>query len=191
MDFFKSFFDFSKLPTRFFIVISITTSIFLFSNKEIIKILRFEKFEKFAEYIGLAFLFSTTLLIVKFIIWCNRKVNYKIKFNKLKKEYQESIKRLDHKEKAVLREFFLRRQNSISMPIDDEIVSRLLHKNILMLNSSLNGNVISNISMDCPVSLSNDIDKIIKCEDINFIPNPTEEEKQNILNSRPIWTNVR
>lgn len=191
MDFFKSFFDFSKLPTKFFIVISVTSGIFLFSNDEIIKKLRLNKFEHFAEYIGLVFLFSTILVIVNFIIWCFKKVDYKIKYNKLKKEYQENVKKLDHKEKAVLREFFLRGQNSISMPIDDEIVARLLHKNILILNSSLNGNMISTIGMEFPVSMSNYIDKIITNEDVNFIPNPTEEEKQKIINSRPNWTNER
>lgn len=65
----KSFFDFTKLPTKIFIVISLVTGFFIFSTPEILKKFKLEKFEEYAGYISLAFLFTTVLVFVNFIIW--------------------------------------------------------------------------------------------------------------------------
>ena len=170
----KSFFDFTKLPTKIFIVISLVTGFFIFSTPEILKRFKLEKFDQYAGYIGLAFLFTTILVLLNLIIWIFNKINYEIKYKKLKAEIKQKVKDLDFREQSVLREFFLRGQSSISMPIDDDVISGLLDKNILKMNRQINGSTVGT-GMMFPLSINNYVNKILTNDDIQFIPNPTEK----------------
>lgn len=187
----KSFFDFTKLPTKIFIVISLVAGFFIFSTPEILKKFKLEKFDQYEGYIGLAFLFTTVLVFLNFIIWVFDKINYEIKLKKLKTEIRKTIKDLDYKEQSVVREFFLRGQSSISMPIDNDIISGLLDKKILKMNRQINGSTVGN-GMRFPLSINDYVNKILTNDDIQFIANPTEEQKQRIIENRPEWaTNSR
>ena len=89
MDFFKSFFDVTKLPTKIFLVVSIVTGVFIFSGSEILKKLHLDKFQTYEGFVGLAFLFSTVLVIVNLIIWIFNKLHFEYKLKKLKAEYNK------------------------------------------------------------------------------------------------------
>ncbi|CAM3365435.1 super-infection exclusion protein B [Flavobacterium psychrophilum] len=182
----KSFFDFTKLPTKIFIVISLVTGFFIFSTPEILKKFKLEKFEEYAGYISLAFLFTTVLVFVNFIIWVFNKINYEIKFKKVKAEIKQTVKDLDYREQSVLREFFLRGQSSISMPIDNDVISGLLDKKVLKMNRQINGSTVG-YGMKFPLSINNYVNEILTNEDIQFIANPTDEQKNQILENRPDW----
>jgi flagellar biosynthesis protein FlhB len=91
MDFFKSFFDVTKLPTKIFLVVSIVTGVFIFSGSEILKKFHLDKFQTYEGFVGLAFLFSTVLVIVNLIIWIFNKLHFEYKLYKLKAEYKQSI----------------------------------------------------------------------------------------------------
>jgi hypothetical protein len=182
----KSFFDFTKLPTKIFIVISLVTGFFIFSTPEILKKFKLEKFEEYAGYISLAFLFTTVLVFVNFIIWVFNKINYKIKFRKVKAEIKQTVKDLDNREQSVLREFFLRGQSSITMPIDNDVISGLLDKKVLKMNRQINGGTVG-YNMKFPLSINNYVREILTNEDIQFIANPTDEQKNQILENRPDW----
>ncbi|MEN2399340.1 super-infection exclusion protein B [Flavobacterium sp. MC2016-06] len=182
----KSFFDFTKLPTKIFIVISFVTGFFIFSTETLLKKFRFDKLEEYGAYIGIVFLFSTCLIILNLIIWIYNKIDFNIKLKKFKAEIKQTIKDLDHQEQSVIREFFIKGQSSISMPINDDVISGLLDKKILKMNRQINGSTVG-YGMTFPLSIDNYVNKIITFEDINFIQNPSEQQKQYILNNRPSW----
>lgn len=106
MDFFKSFFDVTKLPTKIFLVVSIVTGVFIFSGSVILKKLHLDKFDEYAGYIGLTFLFSTILVIINLIIWIFNKLHFEYKLKKLKAGYKQILTKLDPKEKLL---FFLKK----------------------------------------------------------------------------------
>ncbi|MFV8352566.1 super-infection exclusion protein B [Flavobacterium sp. XS2P14] len=188
MDFFKSFFDFTKLPTKIFLVFSIVTGVFIFSDSEILKKLHLDKFDEYGGYIGLAFLLSTVLVIVNLIIWIFNKLHFEYKLKKLKAEYKQILTELDPKEKAVLREFAIQSQNSVTMPYDDTVVSGLIDKGILRFNKQLGNSFIAN-GTKVSISMPTYISKIIKLEHLDLKEKLTEEEEYLILEKRPEWVN--
>lgn len=186
MDFFKSFFDFTKLPTKIFVVTSIASGIYLFTSERFIKTLHLNKFEAYAGYIGIAFVFSTILVTINFSIWVYEKIDYKFRVKKLKKEFKLALEKLDPKEKAVLREFAIQGQNSVKMPFDDTVVSGLIDKGILKFNKQLGNSFIANGSM-VSLSISKYIDEIITLEHLGLSMTMTEEENYIIEENRPEW----
>jgi hypothetical protein len=187
MDFFKSFFDFTKLPTKIFVVASLASGIFLFASENFIKTLHLNKFEAYAGYVGIAFVFSTILVTINFTIWVYEKIDYKFRVKKVKKEFKLALESLDPKEKAVLREFAIQGQNSVKMPFDDTVVSGLIDKGILRFNKQLGNSFIANGSM-VSLSISKYIDEIITPEHLGLSKTMTEEEKYIIRENRPVWT---
>ncbi|WP_291096863.1 MULTISPECIES: super-infection exclusion protein B [unclassified Flavobacterium] len=188
MDFFKSFFDVTKLPTKIFLVVSIVTGVFIFSGSEILKKLHLDKFQTYEGFVGLAFLFSTVLVIVNLIIWIFNKLHFEYKLKKLKAEYKQILTQLDPKEKAVLREFAIQSQNSITMPYDNTVVSGLIDKGILRFNKQLGNSFIAN-GTKVSMSMTKYISKIIKLEHLDLKEELTEEEKYLISENRPEWVN--
>lgn len=186
----KSIFDFTKLPTKIVVVLAIASGVFLFSPASFIKVLHFEKFIKYAGYIGLVFVFSIALVIVNFVIWIYQKIQYKIKEREIKKEFQLALLHLDPKEKAVLREFAIQGQNSINMPYDDTVVSGLIDKGILRFNKQLGNSFIAN-GTKVSMSLSKYTSKIITPQHLDLSINLTEEEKISIEENRPKWSKER
>ena len=178
MDFFKSFFDVTKLPTKIFLVISIVTGVFIFSGSEILKKLHLDKFQTYEGFVGLAFLFSTVLVIVNLIIWIFNKLHFEFKLRKLKSEYKQILIELDPKEKAVLREFAIQGQNSIEMPYDNTVVSGLIDKGILRFNKQLGNSFIAN-GTKVSMSMTKYISKIIKFEHLD-LKEELSEEFQNL-----------
>lgn len=184
---FKSFFDFTKLPTKIFVVTSIASGIYLFTPERFIKTLHLNKFEAYAGYVGIAFVFSTILVTINFTIWVYEKIDYKFRVKKLKNEFKLALESLDPKEKAVLREFAIQGQNSVKMPFDDTVVSGLIDKGILRFNKQLGNSFIANGSM-VSLSISKYIDEIITPEHLGLSKTMTEEEKYIIRENRPVWT---
>lgn len=184
---FKSIFDFTKLPTKIFVVLSIVSGVFLFSTEKNLKIMHFDKFEKYGGYVGIVFIFSVALVMINFFVWIYNKIERHFKMINLKKEFKETIENLDHKEKAVLREFAIQGQNSIEVPYDDTIVSGLIDKGVLRFNKQLGGSFIANGS-NVSMSLSKFVSKILELEHIGLSKELSEEEKEIINESRPEWT---
>ncbi|WP_291122663.1 super-infection exclusion protein B, partial [Flavobacterium sp. UBA6046] len=171
-----------------FLVVSIVTGVFIFSGSEILKKLHLDKFQTYEGFVGLAFLFSTVLVIVNLIIWIFNKLHFEYKLKKLKAEYKQILTQLDPKEKAVLREFAIQSQNSITMPYDNTVVSGLIDKGILRFNKQLGNSFIAN-GTKVSMSMTKYISKIIKLEHLDLKEELTEEEKYLISENRPEWVN--
>lgn len=188
MEFFKSIFDITKLPTKIFLVLSLISGFFIFANEQLIKKFKLEKFEEYGQYIGAIFLFSTSLVIINFIIWIFNTVSRKIKIKKLKNEFSKRLKELDFYEQSVLREFYLTGKNSLKMPIDDAVVSGLLNKKILVYNQQFNGNMIGS-GFDFVLSINSLAKKYLTNEDINLSNDESEENLNFLRSNRPNWVN--
>jgi|SRR5690606_22505635 len=188
MDFFKSIFDITKLPTKIFLVLSLISGFFIFADAELIKKFKLEKFEEYGQYIGAIFLFSASLVIINFVIWIFNTISTKIRINKLKKEFSKRLKELDFYEQAVLREFYLTGKNSLKMPIDDAVVSGLLNKKILVYNQQFSGNMIGS-GFDFVLSINPLAKKYLTNEDINLTNDESEENLAFLRNNRPKWIN--
>lgn len=187
MDNFKALFDLTKLPVKFFFLFSVLSGFILFADSKLLEKIHLEKLnEMYGWIIGLIFISATGLIIVNFVIWVFKKINYEIKFHKIKKEYIERIKNLDFHEKAVLREFIINQKTSLEVPIDNPTISGLIRKNILSINQQfVNGFIIN--GMNTSVSMNEFVHKNLHLEDIDLMENPTEEELSTIKNNRPNW----
>ncbi len=186
-DVIKSFFDITKLPSKFFLVFSFVSGFFIFADDKLIRKLKLEKFDEFAQYIGAIFLFSTVLVIINLLIWFFHFILIKIHIIKLKKDFCFKLKRLDSYEQAVLREFYITQKNSLKMPIDDPVVAGLLNKNILTYNQQFGGSVISSGGFDFILSITPIAQKCLTFEDINLSNEETEENINFLKNNRPAW----
>jgi hypothetical protein len=184
---FKSFFDFTKLPTKIFVVTALASGVFLFIPETFTKALHFDKFKEYAGYIGIVFVFSCIFILVNFIIWVYQKIEYKIRLKKIKNELKQVLENLDPREKAVLREFAIQGQNSIKMPYDDTVVSGLIHRGILKYNKQLGNSFVAN-GNKVSLSLSKYIEELITPEQLDLSMTMTEEEKEKIQELRPAWT---
>lgn len=190
MEFFKSIFNFTKLQSKIFLSVSITSGILIFSNSEILKKLHLDKFDEYADYISLTFLILTVLVIINLTIWIFNKLHFQFRLKKLKTEYKQILTELDPKEKAVLREFVIQKQNSVTMPYDDPVVCGLIDKGILNYNRQLGNSFIVN-GNKTSLSLSKYVSKILTIEHLDLKEVLTEEEKSIILEARPDWVNGR
>lgn len=187
---FKSFFDFTKLPTKIFVVTALGSATFLFMPDDFTKTLHFDKFTEYSGYVGIVFVFSTIFILVNFIIWLYQKIEYKINVKKVKEELKKELLNLDHREKAVLREFAIQGQNSIKMPYDDTIVSGLIDRGILRYNRQLGNSFVAK-GNKVSLSLSKYIQEVITPEHLDISMKMTEDEKVQIQQLRPEWTSER
>lgn len=189
MEHLKTLFDFSKLPTKFFILFAGASGFILFANPDWLSIIEVASLkEEYGQYIGLTFIISTGLVVINFLIWVQKYFSKKINVFKFKKEYSENIKTLDPQEKAVIREFYINGQSSIEMPIDDPVVNGLINKNILKINKQFGNSFIMN-GMNASISLMKRAEKLLKPIDIDLSEKPTEDEVELIKSNRPSWTN--
>lgn len=176
MEHLKTLFDFSKLPTKFFLLFAVASGFILFAKPHWLSIIEVTSLkDEYGQYIGLTFIISTGLVVINFLIWVQKYFSKKINVFKFKREYSENIKTLDPQEKAVIREFFINEQSSIEMPIDDPVVNGLINKNILKINKQFGNSFIMN-GMNASTSLMKRAEKLLKLTDIDLNENPTEDE---------------
>lgn len=190
MEFIKSIFDLTKLPTKVSFLVAFLSGLLLFANNTIIQALKLQKFiDKYGEYIGVAFIFSTSLVLINFIIWVFEKISASYNERKFKEQLTNELKQLDHQECAVVREFYLVGQSTIKMPIDDPVVSGLLKKGIIEATSHI-GRHHPAFGMYFPVSLSENAKLLMQYEYMRLPKNPSEKDRAKLLENRPHWTSV-
>jgi len=183
----KTLFDLTKLPAKFFLLFSVLSGFILFANSELLKRLHLEKLnDTYGWIVGLVFLATSGLVLVNSIIWIFKTVSNKLKFRKIKKEYIEKLRNLDHHEKSVLREFVINQTSSLEVPIDNSTITGLINKKILFINQQFGNGFIMN-GMNASVSLSKFVDKHLTSEDIGLPNNPTEADYHFVENNRPSW----
>lgn len=186
----KAIFDLTKLPTKFFFLLSAVSGFVLFVNQNFLseKLFLDNLKEKHGWILGIVFILATGLVIVNFVIWIFKTIQRKILLKKWKKKFAERVKSFDRIEKSILREFILNGQKSIEMPIDNPSVSGLLDKNILVMNRQF-GNSSIMTGLKTSLSINESVIEILELKDIDLSEEPTEQEIEFAKNNRPEWTN--
>ena len=186
----KAIFDLTKLPTKFFFLLSAVSGFMLFVDQKFLneKLFLDNLKENYGWILGIVFVLSTGLVIVNFVIWIFKSIQRKILIKKWKKKFTERVKTLDRFEKSILREFILNGQKSVEMPIDNPSVSGLLDKNILVMNRQF-GNSSIMTGMKTSLSINESVMEILELKDIDLSDPPTENEIEFAKNNRPEWTN--
>jgi len=187
--YFKAIFDLTKLPTKFFFLLSAVSGFFLFVDQEFINEKLFLDIAKdrYGWVLGIIFVLCTGLVLVNLVLWIFRSIQRKILIQKWKKKFIQHIKTLDRFEKSIIREFFINGQKSIDMPIDDSSVAGLLDKNILVMNRPFNNSSIMN-GMETSLCINETVLEILEFKDINMNDKPSEEELIFVKQNRPEWT---
>lgn len=186
----KAIFDLTKLPTKFFFLLSAVSGFALFVDQKFLneKLFLDNVKEKYGSILGIIFILATGLVIVNFVIWIFKTIQRKLFIKKLKKKFAERVKNFDRYEKSIMREFILNGQKSVEMPIDNPSVSGLLDKNILVMNRQF-GNSSIMTGLKTSLSINESVMEILEFKDIDLSDPPTKEEVELAKNNRPKWTN--
>ena len=180
---FSDLIDFSKVPIKIFILFAIVSGILLFGTDEFLAQLKLDEFEKdYGKFFGIVFIVCISFIALSIIYYIIKKINVSIFKSKVKKEVIEDIKRLDPSEQSVLREFFIMRRATISMPMDHPIVSGLMDKYILVRKSDIG------TGLYFPMALSDLAKKHLTEFHLGLRRGMSESEKQKLANNRPQWT---
>ncbi|NRR93215.1 super-infection exclusion protein B [Winogradskyella undariae] len=180
---FSDLIDFSKIPVKIFILFGIVSGILLFGSENFIEQLKLSEFEKeYGKYFGIIFIVCIAFIILSIIYFIISKINNKSFKRKLNKEVTESIKTLDLYEQSVLREFFITGRTTISMPMDNPVVSGLMDKYILTRKSDIGRGLYF------AMSLTKIAKKNLTEFDLGARKNMSESEKQQLIKNRPEWT---
>ena len=186
----KAIFDLTKLPTKFFFLLSAVSGFMLFIDQKFLneKLFLDNVKEKYGWVLGIIFILATGLVIVNFVIWVFKTIQRKILIKKWKKKFAERVRNFDRFEKSILREFILNGKKSVEMPIDNPSVSGLLDKNILVMNKQF-GNSSIMYGMKTSLSVNESVMEILEFKDLDLSEPPTEKEIEFAKNNRPEWTN--
>ena len=185
-----------KLPVKFIVGIALFAGSLFILPKTFLERLKLDAFlDEFGTFIGIAFYAAAILILINIVIAMIDAIKKKISAKKNKEilenkkaQIEKKIRTmLDPHEKAVLREFIIQAKNTIEIPIDHHVVSGLLNSGVIEIAGEYaTGNIL--IGLLTPVRLSEVAQDLIYSNPMVIeIPNrePTEAEKQNILNRRP------
>jgi len=185
-----------KLPVKFIVGIALFAGSLFILPKTFLERLKLDAFlDEFGTFIGIAFYAAAILILINIVIAMIDAIKKKISAKKNKEilenkkaQIEKKIRTmLDPHEKAVLREFIIQAKNTIEIPIDHHVVSGLLNSGVIEIAGEYaTGNIL--IGLLTPVRLSEVAQDLIYSNPMVIeISNrePTEAEKQNILNRRP------
>lgn len=187
MALFSNLLDLNKVTAKTAFLVLIISSCLLFFPAHLITQLQLTGFKsEFGKYFGIAFIGSLAFLIVAFLNWMIGRYNSAVWTKKFNKTIEKSIRQLDPKEIAVLREFVINGQQSMDMPIDNPVVAGLLNKGILYQLSSTGMASISGIMF--PLAIREKASDRLTMQILGLpVGEPNERERQKILNERPDW----
>lgn len=182
----EKLFNIKKIPTKLIFVLWLSSTLILFVPERFIERLNLSDFlQEYGKYIGITFIISSGFLLVTLVSSISKAINEKKMIRRVEEKILKAICRLDFHEKALLREFFINGKNTLQMPADNETVISLLNKHILY--SASNVGFVYAIGMNFPYSITEFARENLTHEMIDLPKNPTEVDKQRILNERPSW----
>jgi len=175
----------AKLPTKFIVGIFLVAIALLFLPQPLIDSLYLKDFKgKYGLYFGIIALSTGALLLIESILYFWKKIQIKRNVDKFKKQALVRIQRLDHAEKAVIREFYLKGQNTLKLPIDHPVVAGLINSGILQIVSSQGR--MSLAGMLFSTKISDTVQKQLATEMIDLpTGQPTQEQIEFLRNNRP------
>lgn len=188
MKWISSILDIAKIPTKLiFWIFLITGSLLIFPNQWIITFRLDEFLKDYGKYLGIGFIGSWALLIIQIFLWLKNKVNKSKQRKEIESTVSNSIAQLDSHEQSVLREFYIQDKHTLLLPIDNPTIAGLMKKGILNVVAS-NGEM-SLVGMLFSVSITKLASSLINPQIVGLPSgNPSEEQIQQIKDSRPAFT---
>ncbi|MCD8455235.1 superinfection exclusion B family protein [Tenacibaculum finnmarkense genomovar ulcerans] len=179
---FSDLIDFSKIPIKVFLLFAIVSGILLFGNEDFLSQLKLTEFEQgYGKYFGIIFIVCVSFITLSIIYYVFNKINYYFRKKKRNKYLRTELKTLDLFEQSAIREFIVQGKKTVSMPIDNPVISGLINKRILKMVSNI-GN-----GMHVPMSLTRFTHDNLKDQDLGILKNMTDIEIKDICLKRPEW----
>ncbi len=193
--------SFSKLPKKVIFLITIISSILLFSPQSFLETIAIYKFkEQYTIWIGIVFLFSIGLSFIHFIEYIQefltlrkqKKGNLEL-IKIYEKKYKNILESLDNDELVNIREFYDQQKNTIEMIYDDSAVAGLVKKGIISFVAKQGWSDIYTSGTVCKFEITSEAKKYFDIYDfdkLSSIPRPiwlkgietSSKMKQNIEN---------
>jgi len=124
--------DIIKLPTKYFALIALVTGALLLLPKSVLTRLHLDSIpDPYGAIIGVVFLITTGLVAVNAFSWAWNRIDSRRRTKRRTEAITKTLVNLDPAEQAVLREFFLGSQSSVTMPLDNPVVAGLIARGIL------------------------------------------------------------
>ena len=186
-EFLKKLFEIDKTPTKVLLLFSVITGGLLFLPANFLEQLKLQKLEEqYGHIFGLVFLLTTGMIVINICIWIITTISNRKGKSRFRNSIQNSLENLDEQEKATLREFAIKGQNTIQLPIDDAVVSGLMRKGILRQVSSLGRpHLLGGLLF--PMEISKIAADNLTLEHLDLSKEPSDELRDRVLNSRPKW----
>lgn len=113
--------------------IAMACAVLLFMPATIATLLKVDKFlTDFAHFVGMFFIASSAYLVLDFMKYIVRNFKHKQRQQQLSADVQSRMQTLTSGERAILREFYLRRQTSLWLPDSEADVKSLRNSGILI-----------------------------------------------------------
>ncbi|MGR5324100.1 super-infection exclusion protein B [Vibrio sp. DNB22_17_1] len=128
----SDFLKLKNLPTKHLFLLSIICGLILFLPESILESLSLNNLgQPYEMVLGITFLLSFGLVLVDISsLTVNNFKKYRFEKRK-KKRVENYISSLNASEMSVVREFYIRDEAAIKLPINDSVVARLIEKGIL------------------------------------------------------------
>jgi len=186
----EKLFDINKIPTKLIIVIWLSSALILFVPQQFLTKLNLDGFlHDYGKFIGISFIVSSGFTLIALWTYVTRLISRRRLSKKIKESIIKDINYLDSHEKALLREFFINGKHTLQLPFDNDTVVGLVNKHIIYQASSTGFTYLHGAYF--PYTISDIANKHLTYEILELPENPTEEDKQKILYSRPNWAKER
>lgn len=184
--FLEKLFDLKKIPTKFIFVLWLSSALILFVPQTILSKLNLKEFlSEYGKFIGITFIISSAFLVVTIINYFSNKISRRKIINQTKSTILKEINQLGFHEKALLREFYINGKDALQLPFDNDTVVALVNKHILYQASSTGFTYLHGVYFT--YAITEFAKENLTLEAIDLPSNPTEEDKDRILNERPVW----
>ncbi|TYP71498.1 super-infection exclusion protein B [Aquimarina intermedia] len=186
--YFKAIFDLSKVPTKFFVLVSLISGFYLFVDVKFFNEVSFRDavLAKLGWIVGFSFFTSTALIIVSLFSWGVKKIREMILNKNQKRRILKILCSLDRFEQLVLCEFRVTKRNSLELPINNPTVSGLLNKKILVAHKQS----ITSYGVDgvlASVSINTLANEMLRGQHLGMSNPPTEDDVRLIESKRSDW----
>jgi hypothetical protein len=191
----KILFDFDKLPSKLVLIICLLSGVILFVSPEFLAKIQLSKFnDSYGPWVGIAFMFSISFLVVTLITTLRNYIRKKNRYKGHEESITKSLNRLDLLEQSILREFFIA-NSTVNLPMDNATVVGLQDKGIIRLVQSNIGGYFVN-GFDLPCTLTDFAKSVIERNpQLIGLPfdgrNMSDGVKQQLMETRPPWLRSR
>lgn len=184
--FLEKLFDINKIPTKFIIVVWVSSGLILFVPEQFLTKLKLEGFlQDYGKFIGISFILSSAFTIIALWTYFSRLIKRQTLSKKIKNSIIDDIQNLNFHEQALLREFFINGKNTLQLPIDNDTVVGLTNKQIIY--SASNTGFVYIHGAYFPYTISEFAQKYLTNELLDLPRNPTEDQIRQIKQNRPDW----